>query len=147
MGGLGGQKCKRLENLPNVWTDWHKIWYTSADSYGNGHSYAVCGPIGAKFGTHMQIHLEKVVGKLKFALCDLGGTWGVLGVRNCKMGEICQTAGQIGIKFGTHADSSGNEHRLKNNHPLENPGGILRGLCGQKLKPGKRGQTASLIAG
>ena len=26
---------------------------------------AVCGPIGTKFGTHMQIHLEKVVGKLK----------------------------------------------------------------------------------
>ena len=23
---------------------------------------AVCGPIGTKFGTHMQIHLEKVVG-------------------------------------------------------------------------------------
>ena len=27
---------------------------------------AVCGPIGTKFGTHMQIHLENVVGKKKF---------------------------------------------------------------------------------
>ena len=26
---------------------------------------AISGPIGTKFGTHMQIHLEKVVGKLK----------------------------------------------------------------------------------
>ncbi len=26
---------------------------------------AVCGPIGTKFGTHMQIHLENVVGKIK----------------------------------------------------------------------------------
>ena len=26
---------------------------------------AVCGLIGTKFGTHMQIHLEKVVGKIK----------------------------------------------------------------------------------
>ena len=26
---------------------------------------AVCGPIGTKFGTHMQIHLEQVVGKNK----------------------------------------------------------------------------------
>ena len=26
---------------------------------------AVCGPIGTKFDTHMQIHLEKVVGKIK----------------------------------------------------------------------------------
>ena len=47
----------------------------------------------------------------------------------------------------TYADSSGNKHRLKNNYPLETPGGILRGLCGQKLKPVKCGQTASLIAG
>ena len=36
---------------------------------------------------------------------------------------------------------------LKYNYPLETPGGILRGLYGQKLKPGKCGQTASLIAG
>ena len=56
-------------------------------------------------------------------------------------------AEQIGTKFGTHADSSGNEHRLTNNYPLETPGGILRGLCGQKFKPGKCGQRASLIAG
>ena len=48
--------------------------------YPSKHIYvAVCGPIGTKFGTHMQIHLEKVVGKIKFAPCDLGGTWGVLG--------------------------------------------------------------------
>ena len=26
---------------------------------------AVCGPIGTQFRTHMQIHLEKVVGKIK----------------------------------------------------------------------------------
>ena len=26
---------------------------------------AVSGPIGTKFGTHMQIHLETVVGKIK----------------------------------------------------------------------------------
>ena len=47
----------------------------------------------------------------------------------------------------TYADSSGSEHRLTNNYPLETPGGILRGLCGQKLKPGKCGLTAGLIAG
>ena len=72
---------------------------------------------------------------------------GVLGGQKLKMWEICQTAGPISTKFGTHADSSGNEHRLKNNYPLETPGGILRGLCGQKLKPGKCGLTAGLIEG
>ena len=40
---------------------------------------AISGPIRTKFGTHMQIHLEKVVGKIKKLPCDLGGTWGVLG--------------------------------------------------------------------
>ena len=47
----------------------------------------------------------------------------------------------------TYADSSGNEHGLKNNYPLETPGDILRGVCGQKLKPEKCGVTAGLIAG
>ena len=74
--------------------------------YPSKHIYvAVCGPIGTKFGTHMQIHLEKVVGKIKIAPCDIGGTWGGGGFRGQKikkMGEICQSAGPIGTKFGTH---------------------------------------------
>ena len=36
-GGLGGHKSKTLGRLSNDWTDWHQIWYTSADSSGNGH--------------------------------------------------------------------------------------------------------------
>ena len=66
---------------------------------------AVCGPIGTKFDTHMQIHLEKVAGKLQFAPCHVGGgggIWGVLGGQNLKMWEICQMAGRIRTKFGPH---------------------------------------------
>ena len=74
MGGFRGQKLKNWGNLPNDWTDWHRIWHT-------------------------------------------------------------------------YSDSSGNEHRLNINYLLETPWAILRGLCGQKLEPGKCGQTASLIAG
>ena len=44
MGGLRGQKCKSLENLPNGWTDWHQIWYTSADSSQNGHRLKTISP-------------------------------------------------------------------------------------------------------
>ena len=44
MGGLGGQKCKSLENLPNGWTDWHQMWYTSADSSQNGHRLKTISP-------------------------------------------------------------------------------------------------------
>ena len=44
MGGLGGQKYKSLKNLPNGWTDWHQIWYTSADSSRNGHRLKTISP-------------------------------------------------------------------------------------------------------
>ena len=52
VGGIGGQKCKSLENLPNGWTDWHQIWYTSAASYGNGHRLKTNSPSrpGGHFG-------------------------------------------------------------------------------------------------
>ena len=42
---------------------------------------AAYGPIGTKFGTRMEIHLEMVMGEIKISPCDLGGIWGVLGVR------------------------------------------------------------------
>ena len=43
-GVLGGQKLKMFGNLPNGWTDWHQIWYTSADSSGNGHRLKTISP-------------------------------------------------------------------------------------------------------
>ena len=47
---------------------------------------AVCGPIGTKFGTHMQIHLEKVVGKIKICPVSCRGEFGgVLGGQKLKM--------------------------------------------------------------
>ena len=36
-GGLGGHTFKRLGKLSNGCTDWHRMWYTSVDSSGNGH--------------------------------------------------------------------------------------------------------------
>ena len=36
-GGVRGHKFKTLGKLSNNWTDWHQIWYTSADSSRNGH--------------------------------------------------------------------------------------------------------------
>ena len=44
-GGVrGSQNATSLENLPNGWTDWHQIWYTSADSSGNGHRLKTISP-------------------------------------------------------------------------------------------------------
>ena len=37
LGVLGGQTFKSLEKLSNGWTDWPQLWFTSADSSGNGH--------------------------------------------------------------------------------------------------------------
>ena len=37
LGGGVGHKCKSPGKLSNGCTDWHRIWYTSADSSGNGH--------------------------------------------------------------------------------------------------------------
>ena len=91
--------------------------------YPSKHIYvAVCGPIGTKFGTHMQIHLEKVVGKIKICSVWLRGHMG--GFRGQKLQNGANLPNdwtdwhQI---WHTYADSSGNEHRLKNNYPLETP--------------------------
>ena len=43
-GDLGGQQFKNQELLPNGWTNWHNIWYTSADSSGNGHRLKTISP-------------------------------------------------------------------------------------------------------
>ena len=64
-----------------------------------------------------------------------------------KWGKPANRLDRLAPNLHTYADSSGNEHGLKNNDPLETPGDILRGVCGQKLKPGKCGQTVGLIAG
>ena len=37
LGVLGGQTFQSLEKLTNGWTHWHQLWFTSADSSGNGH--------------------------------------------------------------------------------------------------------------
>ena len=43
--------------------------------YGRIH-VAACGPIGTKFGRHMEIHLEMVMAETKITPCDIGGIWG-----------------------------------------------------------------------
>ena len=68
----------------------------------DGIHVAACGPIGTKFGTRMEIHLEMVMGEIKITPCDLGGIWGVLGVRKLQILNNYQTDGPIGTKFGTH---------------------------------------------
>ena len=76
-GGRGGHKFKSLLKLSNSWTDWHHVWYTSADSSWNGHRLNVICP-------------------------STFGEGGGLGVTNSKVRGRCETAGPIATKFGTH---------------------------------------------
>ena len=50
---------------------------------------AVCGPIWTKFGTHMQIHLEREVGE-KNSPCDLGALGGFKGSEIDKCGKAAK---------------------------------------------------------
>ena len=61
-GGLGGHKSKSLGRLSNGWTDWHQIWYTSADSSGNGHRLNTMCP--SIFGGGVRGHKFKSQGKM-----------------------------------------------------------------------------------
>ena len=83
MGHLGegfmGQTFKRIGKLSNGCTDWHQIWYTSADSSGNGHRLNPSRPSitqGHWGGGGRVSHIQKV--------------W-----------ESCQTAAPIGTKCST----------------------------------------------
>ena len=101
MGGLGGQKCKSLENISNGWTDWHQIWYTSADSSRNGHRLKTISPSihqGAFGGGGFMGQKFKCLENLSNGWTDWHQIW------------------------YTSADSYGNGHRLKTNSPSR-PGG------------------------
>ena len=45
LGVLGGQQFQNIGKLSNGCTDWHKMWYTSADSSGNGHRLNASRPL------------------------------------------------------------------------------------------------------
>ena len=81
-GGLWGQIFKRHGKLSNGWTDWHQLWFTSADSSGNGHRLNTSHP------------------SIPQGACR-GGGGGVRGSHIQKVSGSCQTAGPIGTKFGT----------------------------------------------
>ena len=87
------------EKLPNGWADWHQIWHTCANSFGNGY-------------TRNKLPLETQVGHL-----------GVLGGQQFK--SIGKLSDWHQLWF-TSADSSGNGYRLNTSRPSI-PQGALGG--------------------
>ena len=91
LGVLGGQTFKTQGKLSKGWTDWHQLWFTSADSSENGH------------------RLKQLATRYPRA-----ALWVVLWDQQFKrLGNCGQTAGRIGNTFCTYnADESGNGQRL-----------------------------------
>ena len=113
-GGIRGQTFKSLGKLSNDWTDWHQLWFTSADSSGNGHRLNPSRP--------------------QYPRWHFGGGGGGLGgdifksLR--KLSNNCTDWHQI---WFTSADSSGNGHRLTTIRP-QYPRGILGGYRGSQIQ-------------
>ena len=92
------------EKLPNRWTDWHQIWHTCADSFGNGYM-------------PNQLNLK-----------TQGAYRGVLGGHKSKsLGRLSNDWTDWHQIWYTSADSSGNGHRLNTIRPSTLGGGVLGG--------------------
>ena len=139
------------EKLPNRWTDWHHIWYTSADSSGNGHRLNTIRPLTLG-GGGLGGHTIKSQGKMSNGWSDWhhiwytcadssgngytpnklpwetqGGIWGVLGGQTFKsQGKLSNGWTDWHQLWFTSADTSGNGHRLNTSHPSI-PQGACRG--------------------
>ena len=75
-GGVGGRTFKSLGKLSNSWTDWHQIWYTSADSSGN----------------------ERRLNTIHPSISQ-GAFWGFQGVTNSKSVEAVKRLDRLALNF------------------------------------------------
>ena len=94
-GGLGGQTFKSQGKLSYGWTYWHQLWFTSADSSGNGHRLNT---------SHPSIPEEA---------CRGGGGGGLGGHTFKSPGKLSNGWTDWHQLWYTSVDSSGNGHRLK----------------------------------
>ena len=115
---LGGFQFKSLGKL----SDWHQLWFASADSSGNEHRLNASRPsihqggIGGGVSVSQIQKCWEAVKRLDRLAPNLahicrsiwewiyakhkGDTWGLV-VRHSKVWGSCQTAGLIGINFGS----------------------------------------------
>ncbi len=72
-GVIRGNQSNSLGRLSNGWTDWHQIWYTSADSSGNWHRLNTICP--STFGEGGRGHQFKSQGKMWNGWTDWHQIW------------------------------------------------------------------------
>ena len=153
-GVLGGHQSKSLGRLSNGWTDWHQIWYTSADSSGNGHRLnsiypstfgdgglgvrnskvrgrcETAGPIGTKFGTHGQIHLGMDIRQMNCSKRHKGASGGFRGSNIQKSGEAVKRLGRLAPTLVHVCGFIWEWAFAKYKAPLNTPGGMSGGWVG-----------------
>ena len=110
-GVLGGHKSKSLGRLSNDWTDWHQMWYTSADSSGNGHRLNTIRPStlggGGVRGSQIQKSGEDVKRLVRLAsnlvhMCRFIWEW-----IYAKQIGLRDTRGHLGGFMGSNIQKSG----------------------------------------
>ena len=100
-GGFYGVPNLSLEKLPNGWTDWHQIRYTSADSSGKGHRLNI----------------------IRLTITH-GGILGVLGGQQFKsLGNVVKRLDQFEINFAHIMQVNLVMDTVWTNWPHETPGG------------------------
>ena len=126
------------EKLPNGWADWHQIWHTCANSYGNGYiRQANCSSRHMGGGGFRGSTIKKY-GELKlsdwhqlwFTSADSSGNghklntshpsiphWGVGGHKFKSLGKLSNGYTGWHLIWYTSADSSWNGHRLNTIRP------------------------------
>ena len=147
-GGFRGSQIQK-SGLSKGWTDWHQMWYTSANSSGNGHRLSTICPSTLGGGVrgsqiqksgrfkrlvrlapnvvHMCIFIWEWIYAKQIAPRDTRGHLGVLGGHTFKgQGKLSNGWTDWHQRWFTSADSSGNGHRLYKS-PLNTPGGMSGG--------------------
>ena len=128
-GHLGGFRGSTIHKYMGKLSDWHQLWFTCADSSGNGHRLNTSRPSipqgalgGGVIVSQIQKYGEAVKRLDRLApnlahICKSIWEWiyakqiasrdtrgalgGVLGVKHSKVLGSCQTGGPIGTNFGS----------------------------------------------
>ena len=132
-GVFGGQQFKSLGKL----SDWHQLWFTSADSSGNGHRLNTSRPSIPQVAFRRLNTSRPSIPQVAFR----GGG----GVTNSKVWGNCQTAGPIGPKFGTQLQIYLGMDIRQTNCPSRQKGALGGGVGVKHSKVWGSCQTAGLI--
>ena len=113
-GGGRGSQIQKSGKLSNGWTDWHQIWYTSADSSGNGQAVKRLDRLATNLA-HMSADSSGngyTPNKLPFE--TQGEHLGVLGGQTFKsLEKLSNVWTNLHQLWFMSANSSGNGHRLQ----------------------------------